>query len=368
MKSPEDFIVPWVKNADPYSDKHMDIAWENPQIHRMMSNENPLGPSEHILNAVMEAARLGNLYPGSGPHLRRKLGEKTGLTANHVVLGNGSTDVINFVVHTFVAPGEEAVILIPTFPMYEARVKITGGIAVQVPMTPEFYWDMEAIFKAISQKTKLIFICSPNNPTGNQIAEEDLLRILELGIPTFFDEAYYELENEVVSRAHLIEVYPHLMVNRTMSKAYGLAGFRIGYLLCDPKLTSYFNISRYPWNFSSIAIAAALAALEDAEDQEKKRKNVIAGRDYILNQINKIHGVRAFPSEGNFVLIDASALDKESSEIRDKMSAKGIYIRPMSGHNMARGFIRVTVGTPEQNQFFVKTFREYCDEIMGVDV
>jgi histidinol-phosphate aminotransferase len=367
MKSPEDFIVPWVKTAEPYSDKHMDIAWENPQIIRMMSNENPLGPSEHILNAIMEAARFGNLYPGSGPRLRGKLGEKAGLTANHVVLGNGSTDVINFVAHTFVAPGDEAVIPVPTFPMYEARVKIAGGIAVQVPMTPEFYWDMEAIFKAITPKTKLIFISSPNNPTGNQIEEVDLLRILELDIPTFFDEAYYELENEVVSRAHLIEKYPHLMVNRTFSKAFGLAGFRVGYILCDPKLVSYFNSVRFPWNVSSIAIAAALAGLEDIEDQEQKRTNVIVGRDYILNEINKIHGLRAFPSEGNFVLIDASVLDKASLEIRDKMSAKGIYIRPMSGHNMARGFIRVTVGTPEQNRYFIETFTEYCREIMGVN-
>lgn len=367
MKSLENFIVPWVKTAEPYSDKHMDIAWENPQIIRMMSNENPLRPSEHILDAIMEAARLGNLYPGSGPHLRQKLGEKAGLTANHVVLGNGSTDVINFVAHTFVVPGDEAVIPVPTFPMYEARVKIAGGIAVQVPMTPEFYWDMEAIFKAITLKTKLIFICSPNNPTGNQIEEKDLLRILELGIPTFFDEAYYELENEVVSRALLIEKYPHMMVNRTFSKAFGLAGFRVGYILCDPKLASYFNSVRFPWNVSSIAIAAALAGLEDIEDQEQKRKNVIVGRDYILNEINKIHGLRALPSEGNFVLIDASVLDKESLEIRDKMSAKGIYIRPMSGHNMARGFIRVTVGTPEQNRFFIETFREYCREIMGID-
>lgn len=367
MKSLENFIVPWVKTAEPYNDNHMDIAWENPQIIRMMSNENPLGPSEHILDAIMEAARTGNLYPGSGPHLRQKLGQREGLTADHVVLGNGSTDAINFVAHTFIAPGDEAVVPIPTFPMYEARVKISGGITVQVPMTPEFYWDMEAIFKAINQKTKLIFICSPNNPTGNQIDEVDLLRILELGIPTFFDEAYYELENEVVSRAHLIEKYPHLMVNRTFSKAFGLAGLRIGYILCDPKLASYFNSVRFPWNVSLLAVAAALAALEDIEEQERKRKNVIVGRDYILDEINKIHGLRAFPSEGNFVLIDASHLGKESLDIRDNMSSKGIYIRPMSGHNMARGFIRITVGTAEQNRLFIETFKEYCREITQVD-
>ena len=108
--------------------------------------------------------------------------------------------------------------------------------------------------------------------------------------------------------------------------------------------------------------------MEDIEDQKQKRKNVIDGRDFILNEINKIHGLRALPSEGNFVLIDASVLDRESLDIRDEISTKGIYIRPMSGHNMARGFIRVTVGTPEQNRFFIETFKDYCREIMGVDI
>lgn len=367
MKSAEDFIVPWVKAAEPYSDKHMDIAWENPQIIRMMSNENLLAPSEHVMEAVMEAAKLGNLYPGSGPQLRQKIGEMIGLTADHVVLGNGSTDVINFVVHTFIAPGDEAVIPIPTFPMYEARVKVAGGVPVSVPMTKDFYWDMDAIFQAITEKTKLIFICSPNNPTGRQIAEEDLLRILELGIPTFYDEAYYELENNVVTRAALIEKYPHMMVNRTFSKSFGLAGFRVGYILCDSKLASYFNRVRFPWNVSLVAIAAALASLEDAEDQERKRQNVIRGREVIFEEINKIPGMRAFPSEGNFVLIDASVLEKDSIEIRDWMAAKGIYIRPMSGHNMARGFIRITVGSPHHNQLFIQTFKEYVKEVMGIE-
>jgi histidinol-phosphate aminotransferase len=316
------------------------------------------------LEAIVEAARLGNLYPGSGPELRKKLGEAAGLTVDHVVLGNGSTDVINFVVHTFVEPGEDVVISVPTFPMYEARVRMAGGNVISVPMQPNFYWDIDEILKAVTPWTKLIFICSPNNPTGNQIAESDLLRILQLGIPTFFDEAYYELENEVVSRAPLIQKYPHMLVNRTFSKAFGLAGFRIGYLLCDPKLASYFNRVRLPWNVSLIAFAAALAGLEDAEDQQKKRKNVIQGREYIYEEINKMPGLRAFPSEGNFVLIDASVLDKDSSEIRAYMAEKGIFIRPMSGHNMSKGFIRITIGTPDQNHLFIKIFGEYVKKIL----
>ncbi len=366
MKPAEDFIVPWVKAAEPYSDKHMDVAWENPQIIRMMSNENLLAPSENVLEAIVEAAKLGNLYPGSGPQLRQKLGEASGLTADHVMLGNGSTDVINTVVHTFVAPGDEVVIPVPTFPMYEARVKVVGGKVVQVPLTTDFYWDMPAILKAVTPSTKLIFICSPNNPTGNQILEEDLLKILDLGIPTFFDEAYYELEDNVATRASLIKKYPHMMVNRTFSKAFGLAGFRVGYLLCDPKLAGYFNRVRVPWNVSLIAIAAALAGLEDTSDQDRKRRNVIEGREYIFDEINKIPGMRAYPSEGNFVLIDAGVLNKDSLEIRDQMSAKGIYIRPMSGHNMSRGFIRITVGTPDQNRLFIQVFKEYASRILGI--
>ena len=117
------------------------------------------------------------------------------------------------------------------------------------------------MLKAVTARTKLVFVCSPNNPTGNQIAESDLIRILELGIPTFFDEAYYELEENVVSRVPLIKKYPHMMVNRTMSKAFGLAGFRLGYLLCDPGLASYFNRVRIPWNVGLITLAAALAGL-----------------------------------------------------------------------------------------------------------
>lgn len=326
-------------------------------------NENLLSPSQKVMEAILEAARLGNLYPGSGPLLRERLAQKAGLTADQVVLGTGSTDVINFVVHTFIAPGDEVIIPIPTFPMYEARTRVAGGVPIQVPMTSEFYWDMPAILKAVSFKTKLIFICSPNNPTGNQIKLADLVSILELGIPTFFDEAYYELEDRVDSKAQLVKQYPHLMVNRTFSKAFGLAGFRIGYLLCDPQLASYFNRVRIPWNVSLISIAAALAGLEDESDQQDKRQNVIEGRNYIYDEVNKIQGLRAFPSEGNFVLIDASILKLTSAEIRDHMVDKGIFIRPMSGHNMPRGFIRVTVGTPQQNHRFILCLKELMDEV-----
>lgn len=363
MKTVEDFIVPWVKQSEPYSAKHMDFAWQHPDVVRMMSNENLLPPSQKVIDALLEAGLLGNLYPDSGPQLRQKLGELAGLTGENVVLGNGSTDVINFVIHTFVAPGDEVMIPVPTFAMYETRARIAGGVPVLVPMTPDFYWDVDAMLAAITARTKLIFVSSPNNPTGNQIALDDLRRILDLGIPTYFDEAYFELEKQPTTRAGLIREYPSLIVGRTLSKAYGLAGFRVGYCLCEEGLANYFNRVKIPWNVSLPALAAALAGVEDAEDAGTKRQNIIDGRDFIIKEINQMDGLRAYPSEGNFVLIDAGILGKPSSEIMDAMIARGIFIRPMRGHHMAQGYVRVTVGIPEQNRRFIEIFRAYIEEI-----
>ena len=136
-------------------------------------------------------------------------------------------------------------------------------------------------------------------------------------------------------------------------------------MLCDRQLATYFNRVRIPWNVGIITLAAALAGLEDIQDQKRKRGNILQGRQYIQDEINKMPGLRAYPSEGNFVLIDASILNKESSEIRDRMTERGIFIRPMSGHNMARGFVRVTVGTSEQNALFIRTFGAYVREVLG---
>ncbi len=363
MKAVEDFIVPWVRQSEPYSAKHMDFAWEHPGVVRLMSNENLLPPSHKVLEALLEAGKLGNLYPGSGPQLRQKLGEMSGLSAENVVLGNGSTDVIDFVIHTFVAPGEEVIIPVPTFAMYETRTRIAGGVPLLLPMTPDFYWDIEAILKAINPRTKLIFICSPNNPTGNQIAEDDLRCILEQGIPTYLDEAYYELEEEPQTRAALIHEYPHLIIGRTLSKAYGLAGFRVGYALCEANLANYFNRVKIPWNVSLPALAAALAGIEDEQDAHLKRQTILEGRNYLIEEINKIPGLRAFPSEGNFVLIDASPLGKPSSEIVNDLIQRGYYIRPVGGHHLPQGYVRVTVGTPQQNQGFLEALKAYVEEI-----
>jgi len=154
-----------------------------------------------------------------------------------------------------------------------------------------------------------------------------------------------------------------MVVGRTLSKAYGLAGFRVGYCLCEEGLANYFNRVKIPWNVSVPALAAALAGVEDSQDSRSKRQNIVDGRMAIIEAINQIPGLHAFPSEGNFVLIDASALGVPSSEIVDAIIARGIFIRPMRGHHMAQGYVRVTVGTPEQNLRFVELFNDYIKEV-----
>jgi histidinol-phosphate aminotransferase len=365
MKSVEEFIVPWVHDADSYNDKHMDFAWAHPEILRMMSNENLLTPPPSVIKAVEQAVEMGNLYPGSGVHLRELLGKRAGVEADNVILGNGSTDVINFILHTFVAPGDDVVISVPTFSMYVTRTRINGGNPITVHMTPDFTWDVDAIIQAVTPRTKLIFVCSPNNPTGNMIDDKDLRKILDLGIPTFLDEAYFELEDEPKTRTYLFADYQNLIINRTFSKAYGLAGFRVGYALADKQVISYFNRSRIPWNVSLIALAAAEAALLDEEDHKQKRENTINGRNYLIQELGKIPGIKAYPSQGNFVLFDASVLGKKSEEIKNDIIARGIFIRPMEGHGTRPGFMRVTVGIPEQNQKFIAVFTQYVEDVMN---
>jgi histidinol-phosphate aminotransferase len=365
MKPVEEYIVPWVREAESYSDKHLEFAWSHPDVVRMMSNENPLEPPQSVLDAIMEMARRGNLYPNTGPRLRQKLGEAAGLGADNVMLGNGSTDVLNVLIQTFVAPGEEVVIAVPTFSMYETRARVNGAVPVLVPMSPapDFYWDVDGIIDAVTEKTKLIFICTPNNPTGNEMDESDLRRVLDLGVPTLIDEAYYELEDEPHTLSYLIKEYPNAIINRTFSKAYGLAGLRVGYALANETVISYMNRMKIPWNVSLIALAAALAAVEDEEDQRLKYENNQKGRRYLFEEINHIPGLEAYPSEGNFVLIDASALGKTSVQIKDDLIARGVFIRPMSPHHMKEGYVRVTVGTPEQNRMFIEKLRAYVAEV-----
>jgi histidinol-phosphate aminotransferase len=351
------FAPTWVRAAQPYREDHFQIASEREGILRMMSNESPFAPSERVLEAVVRAAKAGNVYPTSGLDLRKKLGTREGLDENHVVLGAGSTELIDLVVRTFVAPGEEVLLSVPTFSMYEARCRVVGGHPVLVPMTDDHEFDVPRIVSAVTERTKVIFLCTPNNPTGNRISEASMRRVLRLGLPTVIDEAYHELGETAESLSHLLAEFPNAILLRTFSKAFGLAGMRLGYAFAHPAVIRLMSRVKVPWNLSSLTLAAGAAAVDDVVEFEARMRELRDGRAYLVRELSAMRGLDVLPSEGNFVLIDAKSTGIAAEAIVDAMLAEGVFIRSLSVHHAGRGFVRVTVGTLEQNRRCVETMR-----------
>jgi histidinol-phosphate aminotransferase len=213
---------------------------------------------------------------------------------------------------------------------------------------------------AITPRTKVIIVCSPNNPTGGFVSDDDLMKIVELGIPTLIDEAYLEYHPEYESKAPLIRKYDHLLVAHTFSKAYGLAGIRFGYALADEKMIQYLRKVQIPWNTSLLSMAAAEAALEEEEELKRKAAYNNAGVDYICKELSKIPGVKPFYSHGNYVLVDATDAGVTGNEIVDYVFEKdGILLKffaPLQGRS---GFFRISLGTHEENSVCIQSIKRF---------
>jgi 1L-myo-inositol 1-phosphate cytidylyltransferase len=350
----EAFAPSWVRAATPYNESHFALAEKKGAV-RMMSNESPFAPSPRVVNAILEAALRGNLYPGGTEELAQKVAEREELETGSVLFGAGSTELIDVVIRTFVAPGEEVLLSVPTFSMYEARTRTHGGIPVLVPMTEDHEHDILALLRAVTERTKVIFLCTPNNPTGGSISEQALSRILGLGLPTVIDEAYVEF-GDGDSFAYLIRKFPNAIVLRTFSKAYGLAGLRLGYALAHPVVTRLLSRVKVPWNIPALVIAAASAALDDEAEQSQRLGTLRAAREELREKLGRISGLRPLKSEGNFVLVDVSATELKAETWVSLLLAEGVLVRSLGVHHESRTAVRVTVGTPEQNLRCVAAF------------
>jgi histidinol-phosphate aminotransferase len=350
-----EFYAPsWVRAAKPYNEDHFAVAEQN-DVLRMMSNESPYTPSPRVINAIVEAATRGNFYPGGAPALKSKLARRDNQAEGSVILGAGSTELIDLVIRTFVGPGEEVLLSVPTFSMYEARTRTVGGIPVLVPMTVDHEHDLNGLIRGVTERTKVVFLCTPNNPTGGRISEVDLRRLLRLGLPTVIDEAYHEFsEGESFSR--LLEEFPNAIVLRTFSKAFGLAGIRLGYALAHPVVVRLLSRVKVPWNIPAITLAAASAALDDAAEFDARMSELRLARQELTDRLLRIDGLFPVPSDGNFVLIDVSATGQSAERIVESMLKDGVLIRSLSVHHAKRSYVRVTVGTREQNLRCISAF------------
>ena len=328
---------------------------------KLSSNENPLGPSPEVIREIVKRLEAGelnlNVYPWekNEDELRDEISRYVGVGAriekDNVVLGAGVDGVLDTLARIFIANGDEALIPIPTFSLYESLIKIAGGVPryVKRKSGEDFSIPVKDLISLCNEKTKLIFISSPNNPTGNCIPEDEIREIIESvdsRAMVVIDEAYAEFADS--SLVNLVTKYENVAVMRTFSKAFGLAGLRVGYGIIPEWLTSPYKKVAMPFSVNSIAIKAAIAALRDQAYLRKTVEMVKHERAFITENLRRVFK-KVYPSEANFVLADVSPA--KSAVVYAELMKRGIIVRDCSSFRGAGdSFIRVTIGTREQNE------------------
>ena len=349
------FARPELWAAAGYDASHHDFAWQHRELARLMSNECPLPPDDVVIEAAMSAMREANFYPNSAWELRDALAAFAGVEPASVILGNGSTEILDVVTRTFITPGDEAVIPVPTYAFFETQVRLNGGNAILVPTTADLAFDIPAIRRAVTSRTKLVFLCSPNNPIGRSWTEEEVVAVLETGIPTVIDQAYLEC-GYGRSFAPLIARYPNLIVTRTMSKAFGLAAVRVGYGLADPAVVELLLRVRIPFSVSLIGARASLAAVRDPRVLETRRRYISEERDRLFAALSDLPGVVPWPSETNFITIDVTRTGRPSSDYVAEAKAEHLLLRRVAAHRLEGQYVRVTIGLHDENDRFLEVF------------
>ena len=327
-------------------------------IIKLASNENPLGPSPRALEALAAAAGGIALYPeGSAPALRRAVSEAVGMPEDTLVFGNGSDEVLHLLALTFLQPGDETVQGDPSFTMYEIYATQCDAVPILVPLK-DFTHDLDAMADAVTAKTRMVFIANPNNPTGTLVRREAVARFLDRiprDVLVVLDEAYAEYISDPgkPDLRSLVLEGRNVVILHTFSKAYGLAGLRVGYGIMRPEIAALLNRVRSPFNVNLPAQAAAAAALGDTDHVARTVALNAQGRDYFYAEFERL-GLAYVPSQGNFVLVDVG---RDARTVFEALQHKGVIIRSAHGMGLPR-HIRVTTGTMPQNQRFIAALRE----------
>ena len=322
---------------------------------KLASNENPLGPSPRALEAMREALADVNVYPdGGGWKLRNAIARQSGLSMENVVLGNGSNEIIEFVGHAFLKPGDEIIAAKHAFVVYKLMATLFGARTIEVN-DPGFIHDLEGMAEAITERTREIFIANPNNPTGTMVGQDEIDRFMERvpdRVIVIFDEAYYEFLDSPPDTLKYVREGRNVVVMRTFSKIQGLAGLRIGYGLAPASLASVLQKTRQPFNANSIAQAGALAALQDIEHQKRTKEVTDSGRVFFEESFKEM-GLEYVPSLANFVMVKVGNGD----EVFDAMLRRGVIVRAMRGYKLPE-WVRVSIGTESENRRCVEVLKD----------
>ncbi|MDY6965719.1 MAG: histidinol-phosphate transaminase, partial [Halobacteriota archaeon] len=318
------------------------------KVIKLGSNENPVGLSPKVIDAISSNVREMYIYPEiCSPDLRHAISEYVGYPINNIVIGNGGDGVLDTIVHLFVDKDDEALIPIPTFSFYELVMRINGGIPKFFSRKDDFSVSVDDLIDSVTKRTKLIFLCSPNNPSGNVMSEEEVRKIVEsVNCMVVVDEAYVEFAD--YSLSHLVKEYENILIARTFSKAFGLAGLRIGYAIIPDWMFGQYMKVNQPFGVNQMGVVAGIAALNDREHLNRTIELVRNGREFLTSQI----AFEVYPSQANFVLVDLTPL--KSKDVSLKLLKSGIIVRDCSSFKGAGDtFIRITVGTKEQNEVVV---------------
>ena len=324
------------------------------RVIKLASNENPLGPSPKALAALSGSQNTLHRYPDGGAYqLRQALAERWKVAGEQLILGNGSDEILGLLARTFLTPGDEAVMADHTFVIYKLEVTAVHAQPVIVPLV-NWTHDLDAMAKAITPRTRLLFVCNPNNPTGTMVSADAVKRFMTQvpeDIIVVFDEAYYEYVQDPAYPDTLAYVRQgrNAIVLRTFSKIYGLAGLRIGYGISTPEIIDLLNRVRPPFNANSLAQQAALAALGDDEHVAKSRLVNAAGMEQVGAGLRSL-GLIPIPSEANFVYFDCK---RDGRQVFDALLREGVIVRHLNGT-----MLRVTIGQPEENTAFLQALQK----------
>lgn len=332
---------------------------------KLASNENPIGPSQEAIRAIEDSLPNIHRYPdGSGFYLKGTISDYFNVKTSEIILGNGSNEIIELSVRTFLNPGDEVVIADQSFVVYQIVTQSANCKKIIVPLK-NFTHDLNGMADAVSKKTKMIFISNPNNPTGTAVGRGDIERFmgrLRDDIIVVFDEAYYEYveREDFPDTVKYVRDGKNVIVLRTFSKIYGLAGLRIGYGFARDEIVGFMNRVRQPFNVNSLAQIGAVAALKDKSHLERSREVNRNGKEYLYGEFRRL-GLDYIPTEANFILVKVGNGSTSSPcngrEIYNKLLKKGVIVRAMDGYKLP-DYIRVTVGLPEENERFIEALLE----------
>ncbi|MFT4069612.1 histidinol-phosphate transaminase [Paraburkholderia sp.] len=357
-------IAPYIAGK-PISEVAREFGLEEASIVKLASNENPLGMPESAQRAMARAvADLGRYPDSNGFELKAALSARYGVPAGWITLGNGSNDILELAAHAYVEKGQSVVFSQYSFAVYALATQGVGARAIVVPAVRRGH-DLDAMLAAIADDTRLVFIANPNNPTGTFVdgpALEAFLDEVPRHVVVVLDEAYTEYlsADKRYDSIAWVRRYPNLLVSRTFSKAFGLAGLRIGFAIAQPELTDLLNRLRQPFNVNTLAQAAAIAALNDNAFLEKSAALNAQGYRRLTDAFDKL-GLEYVPSEGNFVLVRVGDDDAAGARVNLALLKQAVIVRPVDNYGLPQ-WLRITIGLPEENEAFLAALEKTLAE------